>query len=279
MGLFHKLSVLIKRTFSAKPFPKVDSMRKYGDNAEDDFEQRIVRLIPDIEYKRNVFVDASTGKCEIDFLINYQNKLFIVEIKHLKGILREDSSGNLIKYKQDKYSYDIHEKDVKNPFKQVNRQASLLKEMTHSYPWINTIVYFCDTNGVVLQSDGTWFKNVNDVANYIKNAGIESYREEISKCFSRCKSSDCVIGKYSGTAIRCNVSDSSLSFCGYKKKDIKALDIEHYFTHDVVYVCLKNGMVVTCKNEIGELVFENIDATDKSDCCSISKIEEVIFGE
>ena len=52
MGLFHKLSVLIKRTFSAKPFPKVDSMRKYGDNAEDDFEQRIVRLIPDIEKKR-----------------------------------------------------------------------------------------------------------------------------------------------------------------------------------------------------------------------------------
>ena len=70
-----------------------------------------------------------------------------------------------------------------------------------------------------------------------------------------------------------------VAFCGYKKEDIKNLDIEHCFTYDNVYVCLKNGLVVFFKNEIGELTFENIDGTDKTARCSISKVSEVVIGE
>lgn len=279
MGLFYKISVFFKRTFSAKSFPKIDGIKRYGNKAEDDFEQRLVKILPNVKYKRNVFVDAPTGRCEIDFLINYWNKLFIVEVKHLKGRLSGDSDGNLIKYKQDTYTDDIHVKEVKNPFRQVNRQASLIKEMTDSHPWINTIVYFCDTKEVFLQNDGTWFTDMDDVTDYIENGGRESYQDEIKKCFSRCKSSDCVVGGNVGNTIRCNVSDSSFAFCGYKKEDIKNLDSEHCFTYDNVYVCLKNGLVVFFKNEIGELTFENIDGTDKTARCSISKVSEVVIGE
>lgn len=279
MGLFHKISVFFKRTFSAKSLPKIDDIKRYGNSAEDKFEQSLVELIPDVKYKRNVFVDAPTGKCEIDFLINYKNKLFIVEVKHLNGRLSGDIDGNLTKYKQDAYTDDIHVKEVKNPFRQVNRQASLIKEMTHSHPWINTIVYFCDTKEVFLQNDDTWFTDIDDVAKYIKNGGRESYQDEIKKCFSRCKSLDCVVGGNFGNTIRCNVSDSSFAFCGYKKEDIKNLDIKHYFTYDDVYVCLKNGLVVSFKNEMGELTFENIDGTDKTARCPISKVSEIVIGE
>lgn len=67
MGLFHKISVFFKRTFSAKSFPKIDGIKRYGNKAEDDFEQRLVKILPNVKYKRNVFVDAPTGRCEIDF--------------------------------------------------------------------------------------------------------------------------------------------------------------------------------------------------------------------
>lgn len=239
MGLFHKISVFFKRAFSAKSLPKIDGIKRYGNKAEDDFEQRLVKLIPNVKYKRNVFIDAPTGKCEIDFLINYKNKLFIVEVKHYKGRVYGESDGNFIKYKQDTYTDDIHVKEMKNPFRQVNRQASLIKEMTHSHPWINTIVYFYGTKEIFLQNDRTWFTDINDVADYIKNDGCESYQDEIKKCFSRCKSLDYVVGGSFGNTIRCNVSDSSFAFCGYKKEDIKRLDIEHFFTYDNVHVCLK----------------------------------------
>ncbi len=75
------------------------------------------------------------------------NRLIVIEVKHWLGRLYEQDCY-FIKEKDDRWTGEVHEKELKSPFGQVKRQVYLLKEQTKSNPWSNTIVFFADAEYV-----------------------------------------------------------------------------------------------------------------------------------
>ena len=55
------------------------------------------------------------GNCEIDLLVSYENKLFVIEVKHWIGRLYEQH-GYFAKEKDDCWTGEVHEKELKSPF-------------------------------------------------------------------------------------------------------------------------------------------------------------------
>lgn len=89
MGLFHKIGVGLKRVFSSSSMDTVSEEKMYGNEGEFEVEEELQRLIPDCIIKSNVMVYTSKGNCEIDLLVSYDNKLFVIEVKHWLGRLYE----------------------------------------------------------------------------------------------------------------------------------------------------------------------------------------------
>jgi hypothetical protein len=82
MGLFHKIGVGLKRVFSSSSIDTISEEKSYGNDGEIEVEEELQRLIPNCIIKSNVMVYTSKGNCEIDLLVSYENKLFVIEVKH-----------------------------------------------------------------------------------------------------------------------------------------------------------------------------------------------------
>lgn len=111
MGLFHKIGVGLKRVFSSSSIDTVSEEKMYGNEGEFEVEEELQRLIPDCIIKSNVMVYTSKGNCEIDLLVSYDNKLFVIEVKHWLGRLYEQD-GYFIKEKDDRWTGEVHEKEL-----------------------------------------------------------------------------------------------------------------------------------------------------------------------
>lgn len=281
MRFLHKFAVGLKRTFGGHSIDYVSEQKSYGNHAEDDFLDLFKNALPDATIKSNVMVDTSKGRCEIDALVRYKNKLFIVEVKHWKGVLTEQN-GYFICDKADKYTYETHTKEVKSPFGQVKRQAYLLKEMTKSNPWLNTIVFFCDADEVKASDENVWFVDFYELVDYIKNGGRNSYPDQIEKCLAKCKTADYIYSSsfWGEKNLHCIIEPSSLVFdCSGKtitKDNIKKIRINHHFSNDVVMIELRTGGISTTTIENGSIqVFEG----GVYQTYSLAKIEWIIIGD
>ena len=98
MGLFHKIGVGLKRAFSSNSIDTISEEKMYGNDGEIEVEEELQRLLPDSIIKSNVMVNTPNGNCEIDLLVSYDNKLFVIEVKHWLGRLYEQN-GYFIKEK------------------------------------------------------------------------------------------------------------------------------------------------------------------------------------
>jgi len=281
MGFLHKLAVGLKRTFGGHSIDYVSEQKSYGNHAEEDFLNALQNALPDATIKSNVMVDTSKGRCEIDALVRYKNKLFIVEVKHWKGVLIEQD-GYFISEKDDKYTYETHSKKVKSPFGQIKRQAYLLKEMTKSNPWLNTLVFFCDADEVNASDENVWFVDFSELVDYIKNDGRNSYPDQIEKCIAKCKTADYIYSSsfWGEKKLHCIIEPSSLVF-DYSgkmitKDNIKKIKINHHFSNDVVMIELRTGEILTATIENGSIrVFEG----GVYQTYSLAKIEWIIIGD
>ena len=183
MSLFHKIGVGLKRVFFSSSVETISEEKSYGNVAEFDVKEELQLLLPNCIIKSNVLVNTPKGDCEIDLLICYENKLFIIEVKHWLGRIYEQNDC-FIEEKDDRWTDEVHEKEIKSPFVQVKRQVHLLKEQTNSNPWINTVVFFADSEYVEASDDNAWFTDIDDLANYIKNDGHKSRLQELNKCLN-----------------------------------------------------------------------------------------------
>lgn len=281
MGLLHKLKVWLKRTFSGNSIDYVSKQKSYGSEAEDDFLDALKEALPEATIKHNIMVETDKGRCEIDTLVRYKNKIFIIEIKHWKGVLIEEE-GYFISKKEDKYTYETHTKKIKSPFNQVKRQTYLLKEMTKSNAWFNTIVYFCDADKVDASDENTWFVDFNELVKYIKNDGRSSYPDQIEKCLLNCKTADYIysLSFWGEKNLHCIIEPSSLVFnCSDRKvckTDIKRIKITHHFTYDDIMIELRKGGIATTTIEDG---FIRVLDGGSLQSYSLSKIEWIIIGD
>lgn len=280
MGLFHKIGVGLKRVFSSSSIDTISEEKSYGNDGEIEVEEELHSLIPNCIIKSNVMVYTSKGNCEIDLLVSYENKLFVIEVKHWLGRLYEQD-GYFVKEKDDRWTGEVHEKELKSPFGQVKRQVYLLKEQTKSNPWINTIVFFADAEYVEAKDDNAWFTDIDDLADYIRNDGHTSRPQELKKCLDNLVVADFIYSPsiWGERSLHCIIKPESLIFNinGRKitKKDIARIDIDHHFSYDDIRIKLIDGKFL-------RTTLENHDIFVKEDdyisTYSFAKIKTILIG-
>lgn len=281
MGIFHKLSTGIKRSLNGKSIDYVSGQKSYGNNAEDAFSKALKSALSDATIKSNIMIDIPKGRCEIDTLLKYKDKLFIIEVKHWKGVIVEQD-GYFLAKKIDKYTKEIHQKHVKSPFGQVKRQAYLLKEMSESNVWINTVVFFFGADVVRIKNQDTWFTDFNELVDFITSDGRVSNPEQINRCLKKCKSADYIYASaiFGTKSLHCIITPASLIFNCYgkpiTKDEIKLIRIVHRFSYDELYIELRNGESVRTIVENGNISVIN-DGIHR--VYSFSKIDCIIIGE
>lgn len=252
-GLFHKIKIWFARK-REQAIPMLSPEKKYGDSGEFDFVYMLRQKLPDCRIKKNIIVETAYGNAEIDCLVLYKNKLFAIEVKNWKGRVFETQDG-VIKTKTDKWTGDVYKKNMRSPFKQLNRAISLLKKQIHERVWINGIVYFEDAGfkGIETTPDNIWFNNIDNIVHYIMFEGGASGECEARRFFDKCVAADCLFANLWDKTLCCRICDKSLNFYtqrGYMgRAQINYIEIEHHRTYDDLYISLKDGTECVVRQE------------------------------
>lgn len=281
MNLFHKIGIGLKRTFASKSIKTISEEKSFGNHGETEVENHLRQLLPSISIKSNVIVSIPQGRCEIDLLVSYESKIFIIEVKNWVGELYEQGKY-FRKEKIDKWTGETYRKTFHSPFGQVKRQAYLLKEQTKSNPWINTIVFFANAESVETTSENIWFTDIKELVEYIRSDGYTSKPKELKKCFDNAIAADLIYSPplWGERSLHCLIREDSLTFIidgkTITKKDMIRIYIYHHFTHDNVVIFLNDGNTVSTTLENYEIVVEENGYLSKY---SFAKINTIIIGK
>ena len=115
MCIFRKLKKAFIRSWQASSVQITSEQKRYGNAGENDTAREINQFLPKSIIKPNVIVNTPSGNCEIDLLVVYENKIFVIEVKNWKGRLFQEGD-HFVKEKLDRWTDDIHGKILKSPF-------------------------------------------------------------------------------------------------------------------------------------------------------------------
>lgn len=257
MGLksfFHKIKIAFTRMHEPS-IPNTSSAKKYGDFGEDEFVYAIRSELPECKIKKNVIVQTAEGNAEIDCLILYKNKLFAVEVKRWNGEIIEDNN-HFIQYKIDRWTKETHIKIHKSPFKQLNRAVYLLRKQIPQNAWVNTVVFFEESDSIKINSDNVWFNIIDDLILHIVKHGKSSWSNNAKDFFEKSIAADYLHSKSS--IKKCIICDDSLKFNTAKgiltRKDIQTISIIHHWYYDELKIKTKNGDILFSKNENSSII-------------------------
>ena len=138
-AFFHKIKMGFLRSREAS-IPFVDAVKRYGNTGEDTLVVGLRRELPACRIKKNVMIFTPEGNAEIDCLVLYGDKLFAIEVKRWRGQLTETEDG-FRQEKTDRWTGEIHTKQVRSPFKQLGRAIYLLKKQIPIKAWVNPIIF------------------------------------------------------------------------------------------------------------------------------------------
>lgn len=281
MGLksfFHKIKTGFAR-LSGKSIPYISSTKRYGDSGEESFIGKLKTKLPFSRIKRNIIINTLYGNAEIDCLVLYRDKLFAIEVKRWKGHLTETDNG-FIQEKTDWWTGEIHSKYQKSPFKQLNRAIYLLRKEISGNVWINSIVYFEDDEfeGIFTDSDNTWFNNVNDLVDYIKNNGEITYENnEAKEFFDKCVSSDYLYARRGDNSLHCIITPESLNIQTEQglvtRKNISQINIIHHFSYDELDITMNDGTHRWAVIENGKITVNDNENVANYSLCKLDYIE------
>ncbi len=125
-AFFHKLRIGFVRKFE-NSLSDVPEEKRYGNSGETKFVYSLLSLLPSCKIKKNVLIQTPEGNAEIDCIVLYKNKLFAIEVKNWKGRI-DEYNGTYVKTKTDRWTGEIHSKEVKIPFGQLRRAIYLLRK-------------------------------------------------------------------------------------------------------------------------------------------------------
>ena len=281
MGLksfFHKIKTGFAR-LSGKSIPYISLTKRYGDSGEESFIGKLKTKLPFSRIKRNIIINTSYGNAEIDCLVLYRDKLFAIEVKRWKGHLTETDNG-FIQEKTDWWTGEIHSKYQKSPFKQLNRAIHLLRKEISGNVWINSVVYFEDDEfeGIFTDSDNTWFNNVNDLVDYIKNNGEITYENnEAKEFFDKCVSSDYLYARSGNNSLHCIITPESLNIQTEQglvtRKNISQINIIHHFSYDELDITMNDGTHRCAVIENGKITVNDNEKVANYSLCKLDYIE------
>ena len=232
--------------------PYTTQAKKYGDWGEDEFVYAIESRLPGCKIKKNIIIQTSEGNAEIDCLILYKNKLFAIEVKRWKGKLVE-RDGDFIQYKRDRWTDEIHTKVHKSPFKQIGRAIYLLRKENPENAWINSIVFFEESDRIETDSDNIWFDDIDELISHIQNGGKVSLGNNAEKFFDRCIAADYLYCNSWGKSLHCIICDESLRFTTpegvLNRKDIDSISIVHHWSFDELKIKTVSRQVFSVNRE------------------------------
>ena len=257
---FHKIGVGFTR-LGENSIPHTTQAKRYGNWGEDEFVYHIKKYLPNCQIKRNIVIHTLDGNAEIDCLILYSNKLFAIEIKRWKGELVE-KDGQFVQYKQDRWTSEWHVKEHKSPFRQLNRAIYLLRKQIPEKAWINSIVYFEETDKLSISSESVWFENIYSLIEYIRDGGQVSYGNNTQNFFDKCIPADYLYSNSWDKSLHCVICDDSLIFRTptkvLKRSEISAITINHHWSYDDLIIKTKQGICYNFKAENAHIrVMEN----------------------
>lgn len=258
--------------------PHVSSAKRYGNNGEEIFIEKLERFLPDCKIKRNIIINTNDGNAEIDSLVLYENKLFAIEVKRWKGRLTETEQG-FIQEKTDRWTGEIHSKYQKSPFNQLNRAIYLLRKQIPVKVWVNGIVFFEDEEfeGMSTVSDNVWFDNIKELTEYIRSNGGISNGGSAVKFFEKCVSADLLYAKSWDKSLHCVIEDMSLNFQTANgiitKNDIRYITIEHHWSYDRLAILLVDGSNRYIEKENGKIRVNENGRIQEYALCKLDYIE------
>lgn len=276
-SFFHKIKIGFAR-MGESSIPYVSSIKRYGNNGENEFAYLIRQALPACRIKRNIVINTADGNAEIDCLILYQNKIFAIEVKRWKGRLFETENG-FIQYKTDRWTGEIHSKFQKSPFKQLNRAVYLLKKQIPYAVWVNNIVFFEDKEfeSIKTLSDSIWFNEIDKLAKYIINDGKMSSAVNAERFYCECVSSDCLYAKIWDKSLHCLIEYDSLKFQidneEISREQIRHIHINHHFAYDELNITLKDGRVKCITTENAKISLKENGTIRPQALCKIDYIE------
>ena len=277
LDFFHKIRVGFTR-IKGNSIPYISEEKMYGRHGEDNFVDSVYSRLPDCKIKRNIIIRTPDGNAELDCLILYKNKLFAVEVKRWKGELKEQGD----KFLQCKYDYwteEIHTKYHKSPFKQLRRAIYLLKKQIPENAWINSVVFFEESDCITASDENVWFDNMNDLVSYIINGGNPSRENSANAFLEKCVAADCLHSRYKDDYLYCIVCDNSLEFNTpdgvITQSDIRFVNIIHHWSYDELEIKTKSGVLYTAKLENEFIMVDNNGHIEKYALC---KLDHIQFG-
>lgn len=277
-NFFHKIKIGFSR-LRGKSIPNLSSTKRYGDSGEDYFVGELTNALPFCEIKRNVITNTPEGSAEIDCLVLYQYKLFAIEVKRWKGRLIETDIG-FVQEKTDRWTGEIHRKNLKSPFKQLNRAVYLLKREKPYNVWINPIVYFEDEEFecIYTPDENIWFNNMEDLLNHIKHDGKITYgNNEAQVFFDECTSSDYLYTKSLDKSLHCTITSKNFDIQTEQGKvDLKNIShiyIIHHFSYDELDITMKDGNRRHAVVENGKIIVNDNGRLADYSLCKLDYIE------
>ena len=274
---FHKVKMGFVR-MGETSIPYVSSAKRYGNNGEEIFIEKLEKSLPNCKIKRNVMINTNGGNAEIDSLVLYQNKLFAIEVKRWKGRLTETEQG-FIQEKTDRWTGEIHIRYQKSPFKQLNRAIYLLRKQIPVKVWVNGVVFFEDEEfeGISTVSDNVWFDNVKELTDYIKFNGEISNGGNAVKFFEKCVSADLLYANSWDKSLHCVIEDTSLNFQTANgivtKNDIRYITIEHHWSYDRLTILLVDASNRYIEKENGKIRVNENGRIQEYALCKLDYIE------
>lgn len=255
ISFFHKIKTGFTR-IGEPSLPYTTQTKKYGDCGEDEFAHAIQSRLPDCKIKKNIIIQAAEGNAEIDCLILYKNKLFAIEVKRWKGQLVE-SGGDFVQYKRDRWTDEIHTKVHRSPFKQLGRAIYLLRKQIPDNAWLNSIVFFEESDCIKIESDNVWFNNQEELVSHIISNGKSSKGNSASTFFDKCIAADYLCCNVWDKSLHCIVCDDSLRFTTstgiLDRSNILSISISHHWSYDELNIITLYGVCHTVKIENGSV--------------------------
>ena len=236
--------------------PYTTQAKMYGDWGEDEFVYDIQSRLPDCKIKKNIIIQTAEGNAEIDCLILYKNKLFAIEVKRWKGQLVE-RGGDFVQYKRDRWTDEIHTKIHKSPFKQLGRAVYLLRKQIPDNAWLNTIVYFEESDCIETVNDNVWFDDIDELVSYIRGDGRISWDNNANAFFDKCIAADYLYCSSWGKSLHCIVCNDSLQFKTstgvLDRRNIRWISISHRWSHDELKITTTDGLCHKANVENGSI--------------------------
>lgn len=199
-NFFKKVGAGISRS-SGSSIPYTPAEKRVGNYGEEEVYDSLRRALPEATIFRSIVLDENLAKGEIDFLVIYKFKVFVVELKTWRGDIYQEGE----QFYQDKESSagETYTNELGNPFRQVKRNVYLIKQQFKSI-WFEPAIIFIEADSVNINSDISWFDK---------------------KLF-------CIIDEES---LHFVINGKEIF-----KKDILSIRVNHHFSYDDVSIELKN---------------------------------------